>query len=77
LELGVGYKTLDDIVIKLPTSQMELMNMYGIAVANKCDQFGEDILRIVREYNCLASIISCKYQNSNWLPIIMPPAQVP
>jgi superfamily II DNA helicase RecQ len=69
-------KTLDDIVIKLPTSRLELMNMYGIA-AKKCDQFGEDILSTVREYNSLTSITCSKSQNSNRLPIIMPPAQVP
>jgi hypothetical protein len=53
------------------------MNVYEIA-AKKCDQFREDILSTVREYNCLASITCSKSQNSNRLPIIMPPpAQVP
>jgi hypothetical protein len=68
-------KTSDDILIK-PTYKSELMNVYGIA-AKKCDPFGEDILSTVREYNnCLASISCSTSQNSNRLPLIMPPAQV-
>jgi hypothetical protein len=40
-------KTLDDIVIKLPTSWLELMNVCGM-IAKKSDQFGEGILRTIR-----------------------------
>lgn len=44
-----GDRTMYDISVKKPSSRNELLNCYGIGEA-KVDSFGNEILRIVKEY---------------------------
>ena len=48
-------KTLDDIVLKVPTTQAQLLKVNGIG-QRKAEQFGTEILGICREYNNTDSI---------------------